>query len=357
MNMSLRSKDHASVASLRRQAASLLRERGIESAELDARILLAHALCVEPARLLAAAGEAVGGEAQSRYADAIARRLEGEPVARIVGEKEFWSRTFVLSPEVLVPRPETETLVEAALAAKPDRDAPLQVLDLGTGSGALLAAILLERPRAEGVGVDRSLAALKTARSNLDRLGVGARARLVCGDWDGGLVARFDLVVSNPPYIASRDLAALPVEVRKHDPLTALDGGSDGLSAYRAILAGLHRLMLPDGVAILELGDGQEQAVANLARHAQLMVNGSARCDLAGRPRALILNLGQAKKKHLDRNANRTSVRPGFDPGVRVQPKGCNAQWPRGTVRLAGSIDRRQRRYPDCNASSIFARR
>jgi release factor glutamine methyltransferase len=208
-----------------------------------------------------------------------------------MGVKEFWSREFALSPEALVPRPETETLIEAALLARPERDAQLRVLDLGVGSGVLLGAILLERPAAFGVGVDRSFDAVRTARGNLASLGVADRAQFICGDWGISLGARFDLIVANPPYIARGDMERLPIEVRDHDPVRALDGGMDGLDAYRAILADIGRLVAPGGFVVLELGRGQEQAVADLARDAQIEVNGPAHCDLSGVPRALVLTL------------------------------------------------------------------
>lgn len=273
-----------------RRAAAKLRAAGIEGAQLDARVLLAHALGVDVAQLVAGSDDPVDRKSQDRFEEAIARREAGEPVARIVGSKEFWSRDFALSPEALVPRPETETLIEAALLARPERGARLRVLDLGVGSGVLLGAILLERPASFGVGVDRSLDAVRTARENLVSLGVADRANFICGDWGNSLGTRYDLVVANPPYIASGDMGGLPIEVREHDPARALDGGIDGLDAYRAILADLGRLLAPGGIAILELGEGQEQAVAELARDAQIEVNGPAHCDLSGRPRALVLN-------------------------------------------------------------------
>jgi release factor glutamine methyltransferase len=266
-----------------------LRSAGIESAELDVRVLLAHAIGWEPARLFAAAHEAVDGTAHSRFSDAIARRAAGEPVARIVGKKEFWSRAFSVSPDVLVPRPETETLVEAALRALPRRDAVLRVLDLGVGSGALLAALLLEFPRAQGVGIDRSLGALKMARVNLGSLGLAERAEFVLGDWASAVGAVFDLIVTNPPYVRTEDVSELSRDVREHDPVIALDGGVDGLSAYRAIVPDLQRLLAPEGVAVVELGAGQEGEVAALARSAHLLVNESACYDLSGHPRALVV--------------------------------------------------------------------
>lgn len=275
--------------SLYRGAVATLREAGVENAALDARVLLARALGVEGGELIAISEKAVPDDARLRFRKALKRRVNGEPVARILGTKEFWSREFLLSPATLVPRPETETLVEAAQEAKPNKDAPLRVLDLGTGSGILLAALLLEYPKAFGVGAERDVEAARTARSNLAVLGIAHRARIVCGDWASAIGMQFDIVVSNPPYIPSGDIAGLAREVREHDPPRALDGGADGLESYRAIVAELSRLLTPDGVAILELGAGQEPAVANLGRHAQLNVNGPARCDLSGHPRALVL--------------------------------------------------------------------
>lgn len=277
------------VGTLYRGAVAVLREAEAESPALDVRVLLAHALGVEGGELIALSDKAVPGDVRVRFKALLKRRATGEPVARILGKKEFWSREFLLTPATLVPRPETETLVEAALEAKPDKNSALRILDLGTGSGILIAALLLEYPKAFGVGVERDAEAAGTARSNLAGLGVAHRARIVCGDWASAIVTQFDLVVSNPPYIASGDIGRLPVEVRLHDPLQALDGGRDGLESYRAIVAELPRLLAVNGMAILELGAGQEPAVADLARHAQLTVNGPARCDLSGHPRALIV--------------------------------------------------------------------
>jgi release factor glutamine methyltransferase len=278
-----------SIGALRRSVANRLREGGVESAESDARVLLAHALGMEDAAILADAKAIAPEDVQRRLEGFLARRLGGEPIARIVGRKEFWSQSFSLGPDTLVPRPETETLVEAALAAFPDRNAELRVLDLGTGSGALLVSILAERPLAWGLGVDRSESALVIASANLAALGFGARAFFACGDWGAALDGKFDLIVCNPPYIAAHEFAGLSREVRAHDPYLALDGGADGLSAYRVIVADLARLLHARGAAVLELGRGQESAVANLTRDAGLLVAAPARPDLAGIPRALTL--------------------------------------------------------------------
>ncbi len=211
----------------------------------------------------------------------VARRAAREPVSRIVGRREFWSREFLLAPEVFDPRPDSETVVEVALAAMPSFRT---VLDLGTGSGCLLAALLTEQPEARGLGIDRSPAACRVARQNLQ----GLSAVIAAGDWGCAVGSRFDLVVSNPPYIPSADIAALMPEVRDYDPRLALDGGADGLDAYRAVLHNLSHLLSPGGVVVLELGIGQANAVAALARAQGFLVQ-DIHADLGGIPRAMVL--------------------------------------------------------------------
>lgn len=275
----------ASRAGLRRAMTVRLRQAGIEAAELEARLLLAFALGLDGAALLSDAPTTI--EEQAGAQALLERRLAGEPVARILGEREFWSLPFALSPETLVPRPDTETVVEEALSLVPDRRAPIRILDLGTGTGAILAALLVELPHAIGVGVDRSEGAAATARDNLARLGLGRRALVLAGNWAEALRGSFNLVVSNPPYIPTSDISGLDVDVREHDPWAALDGGAEGLDAYAAIARDLPRLLGPGGITVLELGIGQEPAVAALLRRAGLVVPGPARRDLSGIPRAL----------------------------------------------------------------------
>ncbi|MFG1296950.1 peptide chain release factor N(5)-glutamine methyltransferase [Xanthobacter variabilis] len=272
-----------------RQMAAELTVSGVESPELEARILLAHALQCDRAALLAQGNDLVTPTAARAATGLLLRRISGEPVARILGHREFWSLDFLLSPDTLVPRPDTETVVEEALGLFPDPRAPLRILDLGTGSGAILAALLRERPAAFGVGVDRAEGAARTARDNLARAQVADRGVVLVGDWGASLAGGFDLVVSNPPYIIHQAMSGLPREVRLHDPVLALDGGEDGLGAYRAIASDLPRLLAPGGAAVFELGAGQEADVAAIARAHGLLVPEPARRDLAGIPRALTL--------------------------------------------------------------------
>lgn len=273
---------------LRRQLATRFGAAGIDSPDLDAALLIAHALGLTTADVRLRGADPVAPEALPRIEAYAAQRLSGMPVARLVGEKEFWSLSFTLSPETLVPRPDTETVVEAALATIADRAAPLRILDLGTGSGAILAALLVELPGATGIGVDQSEGAARTARDNLARAGLQGRGTVIVGDWASALGGGFDLVVSNPPYIPSIDIVGLAIEVRENDPLAALDGGADGLSSYRIIAAEAPRLLKAGGHLVLELGIGQEAEVAALAGAAGLAITGPARRDLGGIPRALV---------------------------------------------------------------------
>lgn len=276
------------IASARRALKELLTQAGIDSAEADARLLIEHALGIDRTTVMTR-GERELTPDEVKTIDALAaRRLEHEPVARIVGAKEFWSMALAVSPDVLVPRPETETVVELALdmIGKARRNERLRVLDIGTGSGALLLALLKELPRATGVGTDISQDALRIARANAERHGLAPRCEFINCDMTAGVQGPFDLIVSNPPYIAHDDIAGLEPEVRDYDPALALDGGSDGLDAYRAITTAAPRLLVPGGRLVVELGLGQETAVSGLFSEAGLTVHG-ARQDLAGIPRAL----------------------------------------------------------------------
>lgn len=276
------------VAQARRALADAFRQAALDSPELDARLLVGHALGLDHTALTIESGRSLGDDATRALAALAARRLDREPVARILGVKEFWGLPLRITAATLVPRPETETVIEAALAAIDSAGARgrlLRVADLGTGSGALLIALLRELPNASGVGTDVSREALAAAADNAGRLGVGSRAEFTACDFGAALAGHFDLVVSNPPYIASGDIAALPPEVR-HDPRRALDGGADGLDCYRTIAKQTPRLLRPHGHLVVELGRGQEPAVAALFRAAGLTPS-PARPDLSGIPRAL----------------------------------------------------------------------
>ena len=237
----------------------------------EARLLLAAAGALRASELIGAP-EAPLGAAARRVSQFAARRAAGEPLSRILGRREFWGLSLAISPDALDPRPETETIVEAALAEfAARRGEPLALLDLGVGSGALLCALLSEFPAARGIGVDLSEGAANVARGNLHSLGLGERAEIRLGDWGAGLDGPFDLIVANPPYVRRGEIAGLAREVRDHDPLLALDGGEDGLEAYRALLPEIARLLAPSsGWFFLEVGAGQAEAVEAIAAAAGL---------------------------------------------------------------------------------------
>jgi release factor glutamine methyltransferase len=277
------------IAGARRASAERFRAAGIESAELDARILVGHALALDHAALVAAGERVLGAEESAAIEALTQRRLTREPVARIVGYKEIWSLRLTVDAATLVPRPATETVVEAAFAAIDAggmRSRTLRIADLGTGSGALLLALLAELPNAFGVGTDISAGALRVARGNAARLGLH-NANFVACDLAAALGGTFDLIVTNPPYVASGDIAALAPDVRDFDPHVALDGGIDGLDCYRALAATVPALLARGGTLVVELGGGQALPVTAL-----FAVSGLAPApplpDLAGAPRALV---------------------------------------------------------------------
>ena len=278
------------IASARRIVAALLEQAGKDSPALDARLLIGHALGVDHASLAASPMRMLTAPEQDAIADMTARRLNGEPVARILGVKEFWGLPLKLSPATLVPRPETETIVDAALTiigASRAPTAPLVIADLGTGSGALLLALLNEWPNAFGIGTDLDLDAITTARANAQTLGLSQRAAFAVMDFGAAFAQAFDLVVSNPPYIASGDIARLAPEVSRYDPRMALDGGADGLDAYRAIARQSPGLLRPGGVIVLEIGADQAAGVEAILGATGLEQAATIRCDLAGVPRAV----------------------------------------------------------------------
>jgi release factor glutamine methyltransferase len=286
-----RAHDRIEIDAARRRLAQQFRQAGIDTPELDARLLVGHALGLDHAALVAQSRRVLAREETDAIAALAARRLAHEPVARILGQKEFWGLPLRLNADTLLPRPETETVVEAslaALAAEDRRSQALRIADLGTGSGALLLALLAELPNASGIGTDISPAALECASGNADALGLAGRASFIACDYGTALNGPVDLLVSNPPYVARGDIAGLQPEVRDFDPRRALDGGPDGLDGYRAIAADAQRLLAPGGTLAVELGCGQLAAATALFT-ATGLAPGAAKHDLSGMPRALIL--------------------------------------------------------------------
>lgn len=253
-----------------------------DSPRLDAELLLAHALGIEREELLLKLRDL---SVPDSFDALIERRAAGEPVAYITGTRDFWTITLRLTPDVLIPRPDTETLLEAAVDHFGKQTAPRRILDLGTGSGALLLAALDEWRDASGLGVDRSEAALAVARSNAERLGLASRAEFRPGDWGQGITERFDLILINPPYISSH--AMLPRDVAGHEPHSALFAGPDGLDDYRRIAPQLPGLLEEAGIAAIEIGFDQGQSAAALFAAQGIQVR--CRKDLAGRDRCLIV--------------------------------------------------------------------
>jgi release factor glutamine methyltransferase len=275
------------VEALLREGAAALTEAGIENPRAEARLLLEATTGRSRAHLMAAPAEPVPATEAQDFRTLIGRRAAREPMAYILGRAEFWSLTFTVGSGILVPRPDTETLVEAALRAFPDRTRPLRLLDIGVGSGCLLLTLLHLFPNARGIGTDVSETALACTRRNAEQLGVGQRLELRETAWAQGVDGPFDLVVSNPPYIPADEIAGLHPEVARFEPRGALDGGVDGLDAYRAILADLPRLLAPEGTALLEIGKGQDGPLAPMIRAAGFTLTTHA--DLASIIRCLEL--------------------------------------------------------------------
>ncbi|CAN7603139.1 peptide chain release factor N(5)-glutamine methyltransferase [Bradyrhizobium sp. LjRoot220] len=279
-----------SVETARRALTARFKSSAIDSSELDARLLVGAVLGLDLTGLITAAQRRLTADEATRLEDFAQRRLQGEPTARILGHKEFWGLPLKLSAATLVPRPDTETVVELALellAAGGALGRTLRIADLGTGSGAILLALLSELPNAHGFGTDISSAALQTATANAAAAGLSDRATFVACDYASGLTGSFDLIVSNPPYIRSADIAGLAVDVREYDPPAALDGGIDGLDAYRALIPQAARLMAPGAALVVEAGEGQSEQIRALMTAAGLTPAGAPKADLAGIQRAV----------------------------------------------------------------------
>ncbi|HEY0265672.1 MAG TPA: peptide chain release factor N(5)-glutamine methyltransferase [Rhizomicrobium sp.] len=267
------------------EATGLLAEQRIENPRVEARLLLAHALGVSRDRTLTATPTP---DQAAQFAALVARRAAHEPFAYITGHKEFWSLDFAVGPGVLIPRPDTETLIEESIRLPLDRGAPLRIADLGTGSGAILVAALKEFPNATGIGFESSLPAFAFARANAVRL-IGPRAEIRPADWNAA-TGPFDLVFSNPPYIPSADIESLAPDVSRFEPRAALDGGGDGLDAYRGLADLLPHILTPGGHALLEIGIGQENSLDSVFRNLEIL---RIAPDLSGVPRCVILRKSQ----------------------------------------------------------------
>lgn len=276
--------------SLYRDALARLKRAGCDTPGLDARIFMKHALSLTDAQLIAGEDRSLNESEAEAVESMIARRLSGEPVSRIIGRREFWGMDFIVTPDVLDPRADTETIVQAAVE-KLRRTPPHAIVDLGTGSGCLLIALLKEFPLARGTGSDISESALAVARMNAERHNVADRARFVHSRWFDSVDGKFDLIVSNPPYIPNPDIESLAIEVRNHDPILALAGGEDGYDAYRAIIKEIKSHANPGALCYFEVGFDQGENVARLAGESDLSVNRIIP-DIAGIPRAVEISCG-----------------------------------------------------------------
>lgn len=270
------------------RATERLREAGVETARLDARLLLSAAAGCSVEQIVAWPEREVPDAAAEIFASFVSRRVAREPLAQILGKREFWSLSFATTRDTLTPRPDSETVIEAVLTHRTARDGALRILDLGTGTGCLLLALLSEYRRATGLGTDLSPAALRIAATNAAALGLADRARFVATRWDDGVEDSFDVIVSNPPYIPVGALAELAPEVRVYEPRLALDGGPDGLSAYRELAPRLHRRLRIGGLGVVEVGAGQAPDVERVFHAADLGVIGRSR-DLAGVERCILI--------------------------------------------------------------------
>lgn len=270
------------------EATTRLRRAGIDTPRLEARLLLEHVTGLSPIDLILGDDNNMAEEAMATLAKLVARRAAHEPLAYVLGQREFWSLPLRTAPNVLIPRPDTETVVEAVLAARPERAPAYRVVDLGTGSGALLLALLREYPNASGLGIDLNPDAVRLARQNAADLGFTARATLEHATWHAALSGTFDIIVANPPYVPRGEIATLAADVRDYEPHDALDGGADGLAAYHELAPLLAAHLTADGVAALEVGRGQAEAVGALLQRAGLRLL-ATRADLAGIVRAVVV--------------------------------------------------------------------
>jgi release factor glutamine methyltransferase len=270
-----------------KRATRRLSANGIAGARQDAQILLSHVTGYSRAQQVADIGLVLSPAAEMQFESLVDRRVNREPVSHLLGQREFWSLPFIVNSAVLDPRPDSETLVEAALDYCPEESAELSILDFGTGSGCLLLSFLKERPNVTGVGLDISADALGVAQQNAAQLGLSSRVRFLRGNWGACLSGRFDIIISNPPYIPRLDIVDLEPEVFDFEPLVALDGGEDGLATYRQLMPEIQRLLSPEGIGVVEIGTGQKDAVSRILKESGLVML-EVRADLAGIDRCII---------------------------------------------------------------------
>jgi len=283
------------------RAAELLGAAGVDEPRFEARLLLAAAAGWSAETALGHRSESLPEDIVQRADSMLERRRQRQPVSQILGTREFWGLEFEVTPEVLDPRPDSETVVTTALGCIGDCAAPLRILDLGTGTGCLLLALLSELPNARGLGVDVSSAAAQVAQANATRLELADRARFVVGNWGEGLSGAFDVILANPPYVPSAEIAGLQPEVARWEPRIALDGGADGLDGYRKLALQIARLLSEDGFAAVEIGWDQAAAIQTLCAGSGLAVRNCAR-DLAGRDRCLVIGRSAAGQKNSWKN-------------------------------------------------------
>ena len=282
--------ESVTVAGALDEARRRLRAAGIEDAGREARLLLGHVAGLDAAAIIGHPERHLAPEAMRAMAEAVSDRARRRPMAQVTGSREFWSLPFRVTPATLDPRPDSETVVGAVLDHVGDRRAPRTVLDLGTGSGCLLLALLSELPNATGLGIDISAEAIAVAGANAVTLGLGQRANFAVADWDRALSGQFEIVVCNPPYIPSGEIDSLAPEISRHEPRRALDGGRDGLDAYRALAPSLTRRLAGGGFAAIEIGAGQRSMVEPIFADAGLATTECV-ADLAGISRCLIVRI------------------------------------------------------------------
>ena len=269
-----------------------LERAGIENPRMEARMLGALAINAGPETVVGESDREMTIEENEIFVSSLRRRCNHEPMAYITGVREFWSLPFKVTPATLIPRPDSETLIDGVLAQIDDKSGAIRILDLGTGSGCLLLALLSELGNARGVGVDASIDALEIAKLNANNLGLSGRAEFINADWNSpqfikNIGEKFDLVISNPPYISNSELQQLDITVSAHEPMSALDGGADGLDSYRAIVGILDKLLNDDGVAAFEVGFAQGETVASMLSQSAMQVI-EIREDLSGIGRAVL---------------------------------------------------------------------